>query len=668
MSDSASIEQRILLLRRDVAGHMDSYHRLDAPSISDAEFDPMFRELQQLEAAYPNLATPDSPTQRVGGQVLEAFEKAQHDVPMLSLKDAMDEEEAMAFACAVVNELSLPEEVELSAELKYDGLALSIRYVAGLLVRSVTRGDGTTGEDVTAQARTIMNLPLSLPVPIDIEVRGEVVMLKSDFKIVNDQLKSQGLKPLANTRNGAAGSMRQLDTKVTASRRLSFYAYGAQALDGTPAFNATEQWQIIGGMKSLGFSIAPETTLVRGWDGMKAFFDEVGRKRQELPVDIDGVVFKVNSLADQERLGWNNRTPRFAIASKYPAEEARSVVEDIVIQVGRTGPVTPVAKIKPVRVGGVVVSSANLHNADLINAKGIMVGSTVIVRRAGDVVPEIVRTIPTSGDEHLTRYVIPKECPSCGSTLERLPGAVELFCPGGIKCPAQKQGKFAHFGSRLGMNIDNLGDKSVATLIDAELVSMPSDLYGLCEEAVARLPGFGLVSAKNLIAGIAASKEPELPQFIFALGIEDVGEATSKALAKRFETWSALRVATFSQLLATPEVGDGTATNIQRFFADPMLGEEADRMAAITSPKAYKAISGIAMKGMIVVLTGTFSTLSREAAKALVEGAGGKISGSVSKKTTLLVAGEAAGSKLDAARALGIDVWDESKLLAAVAS
>nr|WP_181718397.1 NAD-dependent DNA ligase LigA [Pseudomonas monteilii]QFX76443.1 DNA ligase [Pseudomonas monteilii] len=667
MSEFAQVEQRLLQLRAEVAGHMDAYHRLDAPTIPDGEFNLLFRELEQLEATHPDLATADSPTQRVGGRILEEFVQAQHDVPMLSLKDAMNEEEARAFASSVVDELSQPADIEFTAELKYDGLALSARYLAGVLVRAVTRGDGTTGEDVTAQAKTILNLPLTLPAAIDLEVRGEVVMLNSDFEIVNERLKSQGLKTLANPRNGAAGSMRQLDPKVTASRRLSFYAYGAQELDGTPAFKATKQWKIIERLLELGFSIAPETTVVRGWDGIKGFYDEVGANRTNLPVAIDGVVFKVNSLADQESLGWNNRTPRFAIAFKYPAEEAVSVVEDIVVQIGRTGPATPVAKLKPVRVGGVAVSSATLHNADQIEAKGIKVGSTVIVRRAGDVVPEIVRTVPSIGDESLTRYVMPTKCPSCDSPLVRLQGAVELYCPGGIKCPAQKQGKLAHFGSRLGMNIDNLGDKSVSTLIAAGLISMPSDLYNLNDKVVAPLPGFGTVSAKNLIAGIEGSKAPELPRFIFSLGIEGVGEATSKALAAQFGSWSAFRAATYAQLLATADVGDGTATNITRFFEDSTLGAEADRLATLTTPKDFIAIGGASLKGKVVVLTSTFPTLSREAAKALVEGAGGKVSSKVSSKTSFVVAGEAAGSKLEAARELDIDVWDEARLLATAA-
>ncbi|MFN3050148.1 NAD-dependent DNA ligase LigA (plasmid) [Pseudomonas sp. HD6515] len=667
MSEFAQVEQRLLQLRAEVAGHMDAYHRLDAPTIPDGEFNLLFRELEQLEATHPDLATADSPTQRVGGRVLEEFVQAQHDVPMLSLKDAMNEEEARAFASSVVDELSQPADIEFTAELKYDGLALSARYLAGVLVRAVTRGDGTTGEDVTAQAKTILNLPLTLPAAIDLEVRGEVVILNSDFEIVNERLKSQGLKTLANPRNGAAGSMRQLDPKVTASRRLSFYAYGAQELDGTAAFKATKQSEIIEGLRALGFSVAPQTAVVRGWEGIKAFFDEVGSNRSNLPVAIDGVVFKVNSLADQEQLVWNNRTPRFAIAFKYPAEEAVSVVEDIVVQIGRTGPATPVAKIKPVRVGGVVVSSATLHNADQIEAKGIRVGSKVIVRRAGDVVPEIVRTVPSAGDELLSRYVMPSACPSCGSHLVRLQGAVELHCPGGIKCPAQKQGKLAHFASRLGMNIDNLGDKSVSTLISAGLISMPSDLYSLNDKAVAALPGFGPVSAKNLIAGIEGSMSPDLPRFIFSLGIEGVGEATSKALAAQFGSWSAFRAATYAQLLATADVGDGTATNITRFFEDSTLGTEADRLALITTPNDFTAIGGASLKGMIVVLTGTFPTLSREAAKALVEGAGGKVSSKVSSKTSFVVAGEAAGSKLEAARDLDIDVWDEARLLATVA-
>jgi len=668
MAAPAQVEQRVLQLRASIGLHVDAYHTHDAPLIRDAEYDGLFRELQQLESDFPELSNEDSPTQRVGGAVLEGFEQAAHDQPMLSLKDAMIETEARSFVESVVNELGQDDDVELCAELKYDGMALSIRYIKGSLDRALTRGDGTTGENVTAQARTILNLPLTLPVPIDLEVRGEVVMLKRNFEIVNSRLRRLGQKTLANTRNGAAGSMRQLDPKITATRRLSFFAYGAFELDGRPAFEASSQWDLIEGMRALGFSVAPETALVRGWNGVREFFESVGKGRVGLPMDIDGVVFKVNALDDQQRLGWNNRTPRFAIAYKYPAEEVESIIEAIVVQIGRTGAATPVAKIKPVRVGGVQVASASLHNQDNIDAKGICIGSTVIVRRAGDVVPEIVRTVLTPGDEALTCYVMPSVCSSCGTTLHRTPGTVELFCPGGIKCPAQKLAKLAHFSSRLGMNIDNLGEKSIQTLIEARLVNMPSDLYGLEEQSVRELPGFASVSAKNLIAGVSSSKAPELPRFIYSLGIEDVGEATSRSLAKHFGSWNSFRTASYEQLLATADVGDGTATNICQFFADPLLSAEADRLAEITQPQSYQQQNGIAMRGMTVVLTGVFPTLSRGQAKALIEQAGGKVSGSVSKKTSAIVAGDAAGSKLDTARELGIVIWDEAQLLAIAAN
>ena len=669
MSAHLPAEHRIQQLRLAVSTYSDEYHKHDAPLIPDAAYDMLFRELQDLESQHPELVTLDSPTQRVGSAILEAFEPALHDRPMLSLKDAMEADEAHAFVTSVANDLGVTaDELEFSGELKYDGLALSNRYIGGILVQAATRGDGFTGENVTAQARTIRNLPLKLPFPMDLEVRGEVVMLKKDFEMVNEQLLSQGEKALANTRNGAAGSMRQLDPKITASRRLSFYAYGISDLEGNTPFNATTQWELIEGLRSLGFSIAPETTLVRGTEGVQAFFERVGQARAMLPVDIDGVVFKVNALSAQQQLGWNNRTPRFAIAHKFPAEEVVSTVQDIVIQIGRTGAATPVAKIDPVRVGGVMVSSVNLHNADQIQAKGIKLGSTVIVRRAGDVIPEIVRTVPQATDSDLADFAMPTHCPSCHSALTRQPGAVEAYCYGGLKCSAQRLAKLCHFASRLGMNIDGLGDKSVSALMDADLITMPSDLYDLQPESVAHLPGFGPVSAQKLVKSIATSCNPELPRFMYSLGIEGVGEATSKALAKQFGTWAAFRDATLDLLMMVDDVGPETATNIRRFFDDSVLSVEADRLVAITTPKDARMSGGNALSGKIVVLTGTFPTLSREQAKALVEDAGGKVSGSVSKKTSCVVAGESAGSKLEAAQALGIDVWDEQKLLAALAS
>lgn len=493
-------------------------------------------------------------------------------------------------------------------------------------------------------------------------------MRKSDFSLVNEQLLSRGEKPLANTRNGAAGSMRQLDPKITASRRLSFYAYGVSELNGETPFNATTQWDLIQGLLNLGFAIAPETAVVRGIAGVQSFFERVGEGRAALPFDIDGVVFKVNALHGQQELGWTNRTPRFAIAYKYPAEEAVSTVLDIVVQIGRTGAATPVAKIDPVHVGGVMVSSASLHNADQVNAKGVKIGSTVIVRRAGDVVPEVVRVEPSAADETLRCFVMPLHCPSCNSRLERQPGMVGSYCPGGLKCPAQKLAKLCHFASKLGMNIDGLGDKSITALIEAQLISMPSDLFALQAPDLVSLPGFGRVSAAKLTKSIAASMHPDLARFIYSLGIEGVGEATSKALAKQFGTWSRFRVATYDELIQTPDVGPDTTANIQRFFADDSLGHEADRLAAITSPQDSLKTSGSTLLGKVFVLTGTFPTLSREQAKALVEDAGGKVSGSVSSKTSFVVAGEAAGSKLEAAQNLGIPVWDETMLLATLGS
>ncbi|WP_425953186.1 NAD-dependent DNA ligase LigA [Ralstonia pseudosolanacearum] len=665
MDVTLSIEAQIEELRRQVAHHAHRYYTLDDPSISDDEYDQLYRQLQAIETANPHLVTADSPTQRVGTAPLDEFGQVEHQVPMLSLKDAMNETEAMAFLASAARELGVPEEsLELSGEPKYDGLAISLHYQAGALTIGATRGDGSTGEDVTAQVRTIRNLPLRLSEPIDLEVRGEVVMLKRDFEIVNQALEAAGAKKLVNPRNGAAGSVRQLDPRVTATRRLTFFAYGAVLPNGSAPFGIATQIELIERLRALGFAVSPIATKVVGKAEMQALFDRVGKNRADLPFEIDGVVFKLNDFAAQSELGWNNRTPRFAIAYKYPAEEKTTTVNQIVVQVGRTGVFTPVAKVDPVFVGGVTVSSITLHNIDQIRLKDIRVGDTVVVRRAGDVIPEIVKALVEYRPSGASEFEMPSTCPVCGSPAHQAAGAADYYCSGSLKCPDQRLYRLAHFGSRLALNIDGLGEQTVKALLEAGLVRMPSDFFSLDIEALAQLPGFGAVSARNLSDAIGSSVAPELHRFIFALGIEDVGEKTSKDLASALGTWESVRNATGEDLERVHGIGPVTVSSIREFFSDPVLGQEADKLASILRPQQAKSTSSGKLAGLTLVLTGTLTGMTRDQAQALIEAAGAKVSGSVSKKTHAVVAGEAAGSKLDKATALGVAIWDEARLIA----
>lgn len=664
MTSPMPIEAEIPALRKLVAHHAWRYHTLDTPEIADAEYDTLFRRLQALEAQRPDLITPDSPTQRVGGVLLAGFDQVQHSVPMLSLRDAMTEEETLAFCEQVARELGVDgAQIEYCGEPKYDGLAVDLDYKAGVLTTAATRGNGETGENVTAQVRTIRNVPLCLPEPVDVHVRGEVVMLRRDFQRVNEELRARGENPLVNPRNGAAGSLRQLDPRVTASRRLSFFAYGAVLPDGGAPFDVESQSDLITHLRKLSFAVSPIATTVTGPEAVLALFTAIGQQRPDLPFDIDGMVFKVNRLALQQRLGWNNRTPRFAIASKYPAEEKHTVVNRITVQVGRTGALTPVAKLAPVFVGGVTVTSVTLFNQAQIRQKDVRVGDTVIVRRAGDVIPEIVRSVPEQRPAGSIEFAMPDVCPSCGSPVQHAPDGASHICTGNLKCPDQRLYRLTHFASRLAMNIDGMGEQTVSRLIDAQLVAMPSDVYALRVGDVEALPGFARVSAVNLIDAIGRAMSPELHRFIYALGIEGVGDKTAKDLATAFGSWDAFAVADEEALLAVPDVGPVTAQNVRAFFADPLLGAQARLLASITSPRQAQVRVAGALSGLTLVLTGTLPKLTREAAQALIESAGGKVAGSVSKKTYAVVAGEAAGTKLEKASALGVAVWDEAKLV-----
>ncbi|MEW5768960.1 MAG: NAD-dependent DNA ligase LigA [Pseudomonadota bacterium] len=650
------------------------YYVLDAPTIPDSEYDRLLRELQGLEAAHPELVTPDSPTQQVGAMPLKDFSQVTHAVPMLSLNNAFSEEEVAAFDRRVREGLGREEEVEYAVEPKFDGLAITLLYQDGLFVRGATRGDGYTGEDVTANLRTVRAIPMRLAgdaVPGLLEVRGEVLMLRRDFERLNEQARQRGEKTFANPRNAAAGSLRQLDSRITAQRRLSFFAYGVGRVEGAALperHGAVMDW-----LAGLRFPVAAQRRTARGVAGLMAFFTELGASRESLPYDIDGAVYKVDRLADQETLGFVARAPRFAIAHKYPAQEELTTVEAIDIQVGRTGALTPVARLQPVFVGGVTVTNATLHNEDEVRRKDVRVGDTVIVRRAGDVIPEVVGILPERRPmKDLVEplhppFEMPATCPECGAPVLRLEGEAAARCTNGLACPAQRKQAVIHFASRRAMDVDGLGDKLVEQLVDKGLVATPADLYRLTHEQAAGLERMAEKSAANLIAAIDASRGRELARFVFALGIRHVGEQTAKDLARHFGALDALMDAEEAALLAVPDVGPVVAASIVAFFREP------HNRAVIEALRAARAwVDGEArplavvgpLSGKTLVLTGTLPTLGRDQAKALIEAAGGKAAGSVSKKTDYVVAGAEAGSKLARAEELGIPILDEAGLMA----
>jgi DNA ligase (NAD+) len=665
-ADYSEMVQRAQFLRERLSYLAHCYYVLDEPKVSDGEYDQLFRELQQIELKYPELATPDSPTQRVGGAPVAELGEAVHRTPMLSIDNAMTREEAQKFLQDAADELGIAvAEVEICAEPKYDGLSLDLRYEDGVLVQAATRGDGHAGENVTAQARTIRNIPLRLNPGVTVHVRGEVVMTKSVFAEVNAARVAAGQKPLVNTRNGAAGAVRQLDPKVTASRRLTFFAYGLIA-DGS-GLSFSTQSEVLDFLRKQGFSISNEQTVFKGLEGLDAVYDGIAARRPTLPMEIDGLLLKLNSIAQQEAMGWNHRVPRWARAYKFPPEELPTVLEGIEIQIGRLGTATPVARLKPVFVGGVTVSNAMLHNMDWIASRDIRIGDTVLVRRAGDVIPEIVEPVLERRPENARTFEMPATCPVCSSALHRATDAADYICTGGLKCDAQRRFRLTHFGSRLCMNIEGMGESTVNALLEAGLVALPSDLYQLTVERARTLPGFADQSAKNLVAAIQGSVRPKLHKFLFALGIGGVGESTGKDLAAHFGNWEAILATTESDLLQVRDVGPTTAASILDFLSDPVNGEEARCLAAIVQPEA-SARKGVALAGKTLVLTGTLPTLSRERATELIEAAGGKVASSVSRKTHAVVSGEAAGSKLDKAKELGVSVWTEDDLIRAVGS
>jgi DNA ligase (NAD+) len=670
MSAAASPDPagRAAFLRAELERHNHAYYVLDAPTIPDAEYDRLFRELQDIEAAHPVLATPDSPTRRVGGAPLPAFAQVAHAVPMLSLNNAFSADEAAAFDRRCREALGV-ESVDYACEPKFDGLAITLRYEKGVFVQGATRGDGFTGEDVTQNLRTVRNIPLRLTgsgFPETLEVRGEVLMLRIDFEKLNERQQVAGEKLFANPRNAAAGSLRQLDPKITATRPLRFFAYGVAdvgAVSPAPTFHSSMMERLA----NWGFPLAVERAVVQGAAGLLGYYEKIGALRRGLRYDIDGVVYKVNRIADQEKLGFVSRAPRFAIAHKFPAEEALTTVEAIEVQVGRTGAITPVARLAPVFVGGVTVTNATLHNEDEVRRKDVRVGDTVIVRRAGDVIPEVVAVVIGKRPILAPEFVMPKKCPVCGSAVEKPDDEAIARCSGGLYCPAQRKQALWHFASRRAMDIEGLGEKLVDQLVDHGLVKTPADLYKLGANTLARLERMAEKSAANLLAAIEASKRTTLARFIYALGIRNVGEATAKDLARHFGALDLLMAADAERLQQVPDVGPVVAASIARFCAEPHNREVIGqlRAAGVQWPEgepvqtAVASASGVA--GKTFVLTGTLPVLTREAAKELIEARGGKVAGSVSKKTDFVIAGAEAGSKLTKAQSLGVTILDEAQ-------
>ena len=673
---------RAAALRREIERHNYAYYVLDAPTIPDAEYDRLFRELQALEADHPELVTPDSPTRRVGGTPLDAFPKVRHAVPMLSIRTETDTEAsgAQAFDARVRKELGLGERdppVEYAAELKFDGLAINLRYELGVLVAAATRGDGETGEDVTQNIRTVHAIPLRLqtasPPPV-LEVRGEVFMRRDDFERYNERQRADGKPTLVNPRNGAAGSIRQLDPKLAAQRPLSFFAYGLGEVQGWQHAPQTHSGTL-DALEKLGVPVCGERITGLGAAALVAFHDDIARRRDQLPFDIDGVVYKVNRFDLQRELGFVTREPRWAVAHKYPAQEQLTTVLGIEVQVGRTGALTPVARLAPVFVGGVTVTNATLHNQDEIDRKDVRVGDTVIVRRAGDVIPEVVAVVidrrPRPEPPRFNILQSYPVCPECGSHVMRLEDEAVARCTGGLVCPAQRKQALLHFASRRAIDIEGLGDKLVDQLVDRGLVHTPADVYGLSLETLAGLERMAEKSATNLLAAVETSKATTLARFIFALGIRNVGEATAKDLAQHFGALDRLIAATEDDLRAVRDVGPIVAQSILQFFAEPHNLDVVNKLRAAgvhwPESQGLQQSAGI-LNGKTLVLTGTLPTLTRDAAKEKIEAAGGKVAGSVSKKTDYVVAGEEAGSKLAKAQELGVPILDEAGLLALLAA
>ena len=657
------VSERIDRLRRELDDHNYRYYVLDDPIVSDAEYDRLLRELEALEADHPDLITPDSPTQRVGAQPSAGFSTVEHRVAMLSLANAFSEEEVAEFDRRIRDRLDR-EPIHYMAEPKLDGAAIALRYEKGELVLAATRGDGQKGEDVTANIRTINAIPLRLRgdnPPDELEVRGEIFMTRSGFDRLNRGLSEAGEKLFVNPRNAAAGSLRQLDPAVTARRPLRFYCYGSASTDGLPERHS----EILARLKDYGLPISPEVRTVTGLKGLLAYYDEIGKKRAELDYDIDGVVYKVDDLEQQSELGFVSRAPRWALAHKFPAQEETTRLIDIEVQVGRTGALTPVARLEPVFVGGVTVTNATLHNADEIKRKDVRPGDTVVVRRAGDVIPEVVRSIPEKRPANTQPWNMPTECPACGSAVEQVEGEAVARCTGGLVCPAQRKRALEHFASRGAMDIDGLGTRLIEQLVEQDLVHSPADLYSLTQETLAGLERMADKSAANLVQALENSKQVSLGRLLFALGIREVGEVTAANLARHFGTLEALSAASVEDLEAVADVGPIMARHVHAFFEEPHNREVIQALLAAGveyTPEQPPDPANLPLTGQTYVLTGSLQQMPRSKARAALEALGAKVTSSVSKNTTALIVGADPGSKLDKAESLGVEILTEDDL------
>ena len=666
-----SLQQQIDTLRQDLRRYEYEYHVLDNPTIPDAEYDRLFHQLKALEAAHPELITADSPTQRVGAKPLSGFAQIRHEIPMLSLDNAFSDEEFYAFVKRIEDRLiRLPEPLTFCCEPKLDGLAVSILYVNGVLTQAATRGDGTTGEDITANIRTIRNIPLQLLMdnpPARLEVRGEVFMPHEGFERLNQQALEKGEKTFANPRNAAAGSLRQLDPKITSKRPLVLNAYGIGIAEGVDLPNTHYdrlQW-----LKSIGIPVNPEIRLCNGTDEVLDFYRDIQNKRSSLGYDIDGTVLKINDIALQEKLGFISKAPRWAIAYKFPAQEELTRLNDVEFQVGRTGAITPVAKLEPVFVAGVTVSNATLHNGDEIERLDIAIGDTVVIRRAGDVIPQIIGVLHDRRPADARPIIFPKTCPVCDSAIVRIEGEAVARCTGGLFCAAQRKEALKHFVSRKAMDIDGVGGKLIEQLVDRELIHTPADLFKLDLTTLTRLERMGAKSAENALASLEKAKNTTLACFIFALGIREVGEATALNLANHFKTLEALQNADLEALQQVPDVGEVVANRILAFWHEPhnvAVVNDLIQQGVHWDDVEVKEVGDNLFKGKTVVLTGTLTQMGRNEAKALLQEMGAKVSGSVSAKTDFVIAGDAAGSKLTKAQELGVAVLTEEEFLAQI--
>lgn len=662
---SADIRQRVADLRRDIEYHNYRYYILDDPEIPDSEWDRLLQELRELEGIYPSLITADSPTQRVGATPTDEFAEVRHRLPMLSLDNAFSEDDLNNFDRRVRERLGVDSDVEYSAEPKLDGLAISVTYERGVLVRAATRGDGATGEDVTANVRTIRSVPLHLrgSAPALLEARGEVFMPVAGFERLNAEAARKGEKVFANPRNAAAGSLRQLDPRITAQRPLDIFFYAVGAVEGMQL--PESHGAMLEVLKDFGLRVSPDIRRVRGAAGCLSYYAEIGRRRASLEYQIDGVVYKVDSIAAQRELGFVSRAPRWAIAHKFPAEEALTVLRDVEFQVGRTGAMTPVARLEPVFVGGVTVSNATLHNMDEVARKGVRIGDTVVVRRAGDVIPEVARVLIDRRPKNSREIVLPLRCPVCDSPVERDAEAAVARCTGGYRCSAQRKERLRHFASRRALDIEGVGEKLVDQLVEAGLVESPADLYGLKLEMLSELERMGSKSAENVLAALERSKNTTLARFLFALGIRDVGEATAAALASHFGDIDALMSADAASVQQVEDVGPVIAAHVAEFFADQTNRRVIDRLrqAGVSWPMVNRTESlAQPLSGLTFVLTGSLDSMPREEAEDALRALGAKAAGSVSKKTSYVVAGRDAGSKLRKAEELGVPVLDEDAL------